>query len=180
MTSAIEEFERILGRYLKDHSPSTSLGETHTPEMIALTLNLTVREVTPNLETIGDLQGFSRKFLETKVITLEGAWSWKAFSSALALLVYVIVLFPNADDFLDFQAINVCLAKNLVLALLADVYYYLHTRHDKKGGVVLCCSPLLYNFLMSHMPQKGPFISEDLKWPQKLASLTSNYILWYK
>lgn len=134
LTSAIEEFERILGRYLKYHSPSTSLGETHTPEMIALTLNLTVREVTPNMETIGDLQGFSRKFLETKAITLEGAWSWKAFSSALALLIYVIVLFPNADDFLDFPAINVCLAKNLVLAFLVDVYYYLHTRHDKKGG----------------------------------------------
>lgn len=33
---------------------------------------------------------------------------------------------------------------------------------------------------MSHIPQEGPFISEDLKWLQKLASLTSNSILWYK
>lgn len=33
---------------------------------------------------------------------------------------------------------------------------------------------------MSHMPQEGPFIFEDLKWIHRLVSLTSSSVIWYK
>lgn len=61
----------------------------------------------------------------------------KAISIILALLIHGIVVFLSDDDFVDFWTISVFLEKNLVPTLLADVYYYLHMRHEKKKGVVL-------------------------------------------
>lgn len=141
-----------MSRYLKDHSPFTCLGETLALEMIASTLYLTQREVTPDLETRGDLEGVSRKFLETKAIVMERVEDWNAFNAVLDLLIYGIVLFHNADDFVGFTTINVLLAKNPISVFLADVYYYLHTRNENKMGLVLCCAHLLYPWVMFHMP----------------------------
>lgn len=75
-------------------------------------------------------------------------------------------MFPDDDDFIYPFTMNMSLSKNLVLALLADVYYCLHTRHEKIKGVVLSCAPLLYSWLLSHIPQKGLWVEflKDLKW----------------
>lgn len=147
--------------------------------MIALALSLHVKDVVDNLEVKEVAHGFSKKMLEAKALVLEKAKNWKAFNIVLALLIYAIILFPNTDDLINLPIINIFLAKNLIPNLVVDVYYYLHVKHDKKKSWS-CVVPLLYTWLMSHMPTKGPFMAEDLKWPQKLESLYSNVVVWYK
>lgn len=90
-------------------------------------------------------------------------------------------MFPNDDDFIDPPTISVLLLKNLVPALLEDMYYFLHTKHKNKKGVALCCDPLLYSWLLSRIHQKGPWVEflENLKWFQELASLTVDALVWY-
>lgn len=63
--------------------------------------------------------------------------------------------------------------------LLADIYHALHTRHEKKGGTLLCCAYLLYVWFMQHMPEEAHFVSKEFKYPQIQASLTAIAIKWY-
>ncbi|WJX45870.1 hypothetical protein P8452_32719 [Trifolium repens] len=110
----------------------------------------------------------------------------KSFNNVLALLVYGLVLFPSSENFVDFSAISVFWAvltkdKDPVPALLADVYYALHVRHDKQGGNIICCFPLLYCWFTSHLC-KDQFELKKMdryEWSQFLASLTENVIRWY-
>ncbi|KAI5399752.1 hypothetical protein KIW84_064909 [Lathyrus oleraceus] len=67
LVSTIEEYERLLGWYMKDHHPFTKLGELLMPEPVAEALHLSVEEVTLGLGP----RGFSRKFLEDKARALE-------------------------------------------------------------------------------------------------------------
>ncbi|KAI5417924.1 hypothetical protein KIW84_042523 [Lathyrus oleraceus] len=90
-----------------------------------------------------------------------------------------LVLFPNIDHFVDHLAVRIFLSGNPVPFLLGDLYYTLHDRHEKKGGIVLCCAQLLHAWFRSHMPEEGPFVSKELKPFQKLASLTSSHVKWY-
>lgn len=172
-----KEFERLLGWYLKDHALFTGLEEELTPEIVAKSLHHTVREVAPGLGP----RGFSRKFLEEKAQALEKKGKWEPFSAILALIIYGVVMFPNDDDFIDPLTLSVFLAKNLVHALLTNMYYCLYTIHWKKMGVVLCCAPLLYSWILSHIPRKGLWVEflKNLKWSQKLASLTVDALVWY-
>ena len=105
---------------------------------------------------------------------------WLPFSVILALLIYGVVLFPNDDDYINHSIISVFVSGNPVPALVSDVYYCLHTRHEKRKGVVLSCASLLYTWLISHMPQKGPWVDflKDLRWSQKFASLTAEALVW--
>ncbi|XP_058733284.1 uncharacterized protein LOC131604885 [Vicia villosa] len=181
LAQTIEEYERILNHYVKDHDPFVKLGEKIDPKEIAEALYLEEDEVTPYLKPRGEVKGFTRKFLENKARDLEKAENWEAFSAVLALLIYGIVLFPNEEDFVDLPVVGVFLAKTAVPTLLADVYYHLNVRHEKKKGIVLCCAPLLYIWLREHMPRQGEWIEilNNLKWSQKLASLTANAMFWY-
>lgn len=110
----IEEFEILLGWYLKDHAPLTGLVEELTPEKVAGTLHLTVREVVPCLGPIG----FSRKFVEENAQTLKKEEKWEALCVILSLIIYGVIMFPNEDEFIDPPTIIVFLAKNLVPTLL--------------------------------------------------------------
>lgn len=146
---------------------------------MALAFGIDIQDVIDDLETKGTFNGFSRKFLENQAIKFEKAENWKAFNVVLALLVYGIIVFPNIDNFMDNLEIKVFLLRNLVPFLLDDMYYALHILHEKKGGTLLCCTPLLHVCLMTHMPKEDPFVSKDLKWSQKLTSLTFSAIKWY-
>lgn len=63
LAPTIEEFERILGRYLKDFSPFTNLGEIPSLDMIVAALSLPVRDVVSCLKVKGATRGFSIKSL---------------------------------------------------------------------------------------------------------------------
>lgn len=117
LASTVEEFERIMGHNLKHHEMFISFGEKPTQEMIVFALYLPVKELASNLETIRELQGFLRKYLEAKALTLENQGNCKSFKDVLALLIYGIVMFPSEDDFMDLQAIHVFFTKNLVPTL---------------------------------------------------------------
>lgn len=76
--------------------------------------------------------------------------------------------------------ISIFLTKNQVPTLLDDVYYYLGWRHEKKWWMIACCAPLLYKWLLTHLPKEGPFMEKkNASWTQKLGSLLSNDISWY-
>jgi hypothetical protein len=151
-------------------------------------LDINVRELAQNIKPKenGKFQGVTRKYLEKKAVGYVKTSEWKKLNDVLALLIYGIVLFPKIPDFIDLYALNIYLAvqideENPVPTLLADVYYSLDLRHEKKGGVILCCIPLLYTWFMSHYLRKGSFIEyqDNYNRPEKIKSLTENSITWY-
>lgn len=177
LAPTIEEYERLLGWYVKDHPSFTKLGEPLMPESVAEVLPLPIEEVSLGLGP----RGFARKFLEEKAWALEKEGKWLPFSATLALLIYGVVLFPNDDDYINRSIISVFVSGNPFPALVSNVYYCLHTRHEKRKGVVLSCASLFYTWLISHMPQKGPWVDflKDLRWSQKFPSLTAEALVWY-
>ncbi|XP_050889482.1 uncharacterized protein LOC127094732 [Lathyrus oleraceus] len=177
LAPTIEEYENLLGWYVKDHPSFTKLGEPLMPESVAEALHLPIEEVSLGLGH----REFAKKLLEDKAWALEKEGKWLPFSAILALLIYGVVLFPNDGDYINHSIISVFVSGNSVPALVSDVYYFLHTRHEKRKGVVLSCASLLYTWLLSHMPQKEPWVDfwKDLRWSQKLASLTTEACVWY-
>lgn len=142
-------------------------------------MGLDTQEVA-NQDTKGIFKWFLRKFLEGQTWKFVKAENWDAFYIILALLVHGIMLFLNINHFVDHLAVEIFLLGNLMPFLLVDIYHTLHTRHEKRGGTFICCTPLLHAWMMTHMPKEGPFVSKDLKWPQRPASLTFSTIKWYK
>ena len=91
------------------------------------------------------------------------------------------MLFPNMEEFVDLASIYLFMAKNLVPTLLVDTYYSIHVRNEKKKGTIVCCTPLLYRWFISHLPSNDPFIDNEgnLKLSQRIMSLTAEDIFWY-
>lgn len=83
-----------------------------------------------------------------------------------AFLIYGTVLFPNMEDFMDLASIHIFLSKNMISTLLADTYYSIHVRTQKKKGIIMFCVPMLYRWFISNLPNKGPFVKNkgNLKW----------------
>ncbi|XP_050877928.1 uncharacterized protein LOC127081751 [Lathyrus oleraceus] len=179
LAPTLEEVERIVGLKLKDFNPFPKLEEDMGPKKIASALSINVPTVRDNWTEKGGCKGFAAMFLEDLALKFKKSGNWNAFYAVLALLIHGIVLFPNVEKFVDQVAIEVFLSGNPVPFLLADIYYAIHTRHEKRGGMLLCCAPLLYTWFMQHMPEEGPFVAKELKSPQKLASLTASSIRWY-
>lgn len=98
------------------------------PESFAEALHLPIDEVNLGLGP----RGFARKFLEDKAWALEKEGKWLPFIAILALLIYGVVMFPNDDDYINHSIISVFMSGNTIPALVSDVYYCLHTRHEKK------------------------------------------------
>ncbi|KAI5436339.1 hypothetical protein KIW84_022712 [Lathyrus oleraceus] len=67
LAPAIEEYEKLLGWYVKDHPPFTKLGELLIHESVVEALHLSIDEVYLGLGP----RVFSRKFLEDKAYALE-------------------------------------------------------------------------------------------------------------
>ncbi|XP_050919281.1 uncharacterized protein LOC127136802 [Lathyrus oleraceus] len=129
----------------------------------------------------GNTQGLPSKFLFENATMFANSGSWDAFYARFSLLIYGLVLFPSDEGFIDKTAITIFISQNLVLTLLADVFFSFHWRNMKKWGTINCCIPLLQKWIMSHLPNKGPFIDNvgDLKWSQRLMSLDAEDVVWY-
>lgn len=120
-----------------------------------------------NLKPRGGTHGFTLKFLVEKAIAFVDVGSLIAFNIVFALLIYGIMLFPSIEDFLDLAYIHIFLSKNPVHTLLADTYYSIHVRTQKKKDIIICCCvPLFYMWFISHLPNKSPFVENkcNLKW----------------
>ncbi|GAU24439.1 hypothetical protein TSUD_364230 [Trifolium subterraneum] len=187
LAPTLEEFAKILGCNLEDHGPYVGLGEEPPMREIAKALHLTSAEVSSWLEDKkndrkGVSKGFSRSVLEAKSQALLEKKDWKPFNAVLALLVYGLMLFPDVENFVDFSAIGVFIARNPVSALLADLYYSLHIKYEgRRKGMLSCCVPLLQEWLTSHLPKKDSFVSNPagLKWHKRMMTLTEKNIFWY-
>ena len=86
--------------------------------------------------------GIPRKCLEEKAETLASQGEWVSFIDVLALLVFGIVLFPNVDGLVDLAAID---------AFLAYAYDTFDLRCEKSSARIVCCTPALYVWLVSHV-----------------------------
>ena len=95
-----------------------------------------------------------------KAFSFVGAGSMVAFEAILALLIYGLVLFPNIKDFIDINAIRIFLIGNHVPTLLGDTYFSIHHRNRQGDGIIVCFVPLLFKWIVSHLP-KSPIFKEN-------------------
>ncbi|KAI5428021.1 hypothetical protein KIW84_033146 [Lathyrus oleraceus] len=94
LAPTIEEYENLLGWYVKDHPPFTKLGKPLMPESVTEALHLPIEEVSLGLEPMG----FARKFLEDKAWALEKEGKWLPFSAILALLIYGVNVIHRQEE----------------------------------------------------------------------------------
>ncbi|XP_073222404.1 uncharacterized protein [Cicer arietinum] len=160
----------------------------HYPSLktIAEAFDIPIKEIEDNRTNKDNLIGFPIKFLEEKAVNLARDGKWDTFMDVLALIIYGIVLFPTIKDFVDFMAIDVFLAykhrgENPVPAVLADIYCTLDFRHEKEGGLIHCCSPILYFWFVKHIFQDMHQLKTKSKkeWANVLANLNERTIQWY-
>ncbi|XP_050889377.1 uncharacterized protein LOC127094607 [Lathyrus oleraceus] len=177
----LEEYSHILGIRIKNQVPYIRTKEFPEYRELAEALHMGKKEIELNLKPKGGIHGFTSKFLIDKVITFAESGSWTAFNAHLALLIYGIVLFPNMEEFVDLAAIHIFLTQNPIPTLLADTYYSIHMRTQKKKGIIVYCTSLLYKWFISHLPSEGPFVENknNLKWSQRTLSLKAEDIPWY-
>ncbi|XP_058741682.1 uncharacterized protein LOC131614073 [Vicia villosa] len=78
------------------------------------------------------------------------------------------------------NAIKIFMKGNPIPTLLGDTYYSIHLRNSYGKGMVTCCTPLLYKWYISHLPDTYEFRSykEGLKWSHKIMTLTNTDIVW--
>jgi len=87
---------------------------------------------------------------------LAGKGEWVPFIDILALLIFGGVLFSNVDGLVDLASIDAFLAyhnhkESLVVAMLANLYDTFDRRCEKSNMRIVCCTPALYVWLVSHL-----------------------------
>ena len=132
--------------------PFSGLKEALSASAIAKALDLKTSEIAASLTPKANIEGLTSKFLLSKAYTCDSTNQTHAFESIISLLIYGLVLFPNINDFVDANAIQIFLTKNLVPTLLADTYHSIHHRTMKQDGTILCCAALLYKWYTMHLP----------------------------
>lgn len=142
----------MIGLPIPDQVPFFGLEEILKHQDIAEATHLRVFEIKANLTIKGGIIGLPTKFLIEEARYFSIMKSMDAFEAILALLIYGLFLFPNVDDFVDINAIKIFLIENPVPTLLVDVYHLVHLRNFHKGGMIICCTTLLYKWFISHLP----------------------------
>ncbi|XP_050875212.1 uncharacterized protein LOC127078832 [Lathyrus oleraceus] len=177
----LEEYSHILGIRIKNQVPYVRTKELPKYQDLAEALHIGKKEVELNLKPKGGIHGSTPKFLVDKAIAFSEAGSWTTFNVNLALLIYGIMLFPNMEEFVDLATIHILLTQNHIPTLVADTYYSIHVRTQKKKGTIVYCAPLLYRWFILHLPNKGPFVEnkDNLKCSQWIMSLNAEDISWY-
>src|SRR3954466_1570519 len=177
----LEEYANLLGIPVSDKIPFNGLEAIPKSPAIQASIHLKKSEVESNWITKGNLPGLTSHFLIKKAFDFIETGSMIAFEAILALLIYGLVLFPNIDNFVDINAIKIFLIGNPVPTLLGDMYFSVHHRNRQGGGIIVCCAPLLFKWIVSHLPESPIFTEnrEGLRWPRRLMSLTNTEIRWY-
>ena len=94
--------------------------------------------------------------MEEKAKALANQSEWASFIDILALLIFGVVLFPNVEGLVDLAAIESFLAfhhskESPVIAILVDMYDTFDRRCEKCGARIVCYTPALYVWLVSHL-----------------------------
>ncbi|KAJ1400744.1 hypothetical protein SESBI_29287 [Sesbania bispinosa] len=111
LAPTLEEFEQMLGHPLKEGRPYRYLGHYPSTHTITKMLKVPEKEVQSKKQTRGKTEGFPKKYLEERIHLLVEDGDWDAYMDVLALTIYGIVIFPNADDFVDLVSIDIFLAQ---------------------------------------------------------------------
>ncbi|XP_027368386.1 uncharacterized protein LOC113874361 [Abrus precatorius] len=194
----LEEFEQILDLPLEGQQPYRPMKHHASLPTIANVLKIHPADLQQAYQEKHHNRGFTREFLERQMHNLVETEDWETFIDILALTIYGIVLFLKHDNFVDLAAIDVFLAcknrsENPVLALLADVYCTLSFCHERKGKRIICCLPMLYIWLTTHVFKRPSEIKcpiTDLlrfqigqkngqEWANHLASLNKGHVRWH-
>src|SRR3954467_8114983 len=179
LVPTLEEFSNLLGVPISKHFPFTGLESTPKLETIAAALHLKRSDIASNWDTKNGVEGLSAKFLFGKARQFLKAMSYHAFEDVLALLIYSLVLFPNPDQFIDVHAIKIFLTHNPVPTLLGDILHSLHSRIMKKRGTLMCCTPLLARWFISHLPRSVVRNDQKMQWSRRIMSLSHSDIRWH-
>ena len=134
--------------------------------------------------------------MEEKAKALVDQGEWTSFVDVLALLVFGIVLFPNVDGLVDLTVIDAFLAyhyskESPVVAILADAYDTFDPRCKKSSTRIVCCTPTLYVWLVSHIflhasrpicPLQGDHMCAERgkeNWEELLAIMVGASVNWF-
>ena len=140
----LEEYSYLLDLLVTDRVPFTGLeGEPKSHDIAAL-IHLGKSEVEVHMTTKGWIRGLPAQFLLEKARYFARMKSTVAFEAIFALLSYGLFLFPNVDKFVDINAIRIFMIGTPVPTLLGDAYYSIHIWNSYHGGIIICCTPLLY------------------------------------
>ncbi|KAI5442386.1 hypothetical protein KIW84_011453 [Lathyrus oleraceus] len=179
LAPTLEEYSILMNVPIKYQVPFLDVPKEVDFRVVARALYLSIKEVSDNWRSSGDVVGLPLKYLVRMAKEEAKKGNWEAFHAQLAIMIYGIVLFPSMPNFVDYAAIIIFLGGNPVPTLLADTYYAIHSRHGK-GGAIRCCLPLLLRWFLSLLPVSGPFVDAQSthKWTQRIMSLTSYDIRW--
>ena len=123
---------------------------------ISKIVKISTQELDRGKQVENGVVGVPRKCLEAKARTLASQDEWAPFMDVLALLIFGVVLFPNVDRLVDLAMIDAFLAfhdrkESPVVAILADLYDTFDRRCEKNSARIICCTPALYVWLVSHL-----------------------------
>ena len=146
----LEEYSYLLDLPITHHVPFTGLEGEPKPHEIAALIHLGKSEVEDNMTTKGGIKGLPAQFLLEKARYFAKMKSTFTSEAIFALRAYGLFLFPNMDRFVDINAIRIFMIGNLVPTLLGDAYYSINLRSSYHRGMIICCTPLLYRWFISH------------------------------
>ncbi|XP_058725939.1 uncharacterized protein LOC131597249 [Vicia villosa] len=122
----LKEYFHWFGLLVSNKIPFSGLERFLEPDIIEELLHLNISYVKANLTNKGGFLGLTSKFLIRKASTLASKGSMVGFETIL--LIYGLVLFPNINNFVDVNAIQMFMIGNPVPTLLGDTYHSIHYR----------------------------------------------------
>ena len=152
LVPTLEEFPQLLRIPILNQLPFNGMERDPKPEEISQALHLHSSDVTIHWETRSGVKRFLAKFLFEKAQSCWNSLDLKAFEEIVALLIYGMVLFPNPDQLIDVSTFKIFMSRNPVPTFLGDILHSFHTRTMRKRGVLMCCTPLLARWFISHLP----------------------------
>jgi len=195
LTPTVEEFEEILGCPLGGKKPYLFSGFHHSLAIISKIVKLLTQELDWGKQVENGVVGVPRKCLEAKARTLASQDEWAPFVDVLALLIFGVVLFPNIDGLVDLATIDAFLAfhdrkESPVVAILVNLYDTFDRRCEKNSARIVCCTPALYVWLVSHLfrqevrhvcplGHRSCTEKKEANWDRLLASKEGASVSWF-
>ena len=182
---------------LEGEVPYKHLEEHASISTLAGIMKIHPRELEDKFVTRKGTKGFPQRYLETYLYQLADKGEWETCVDVYALVVYGVLIFPNHEDFVGYDAIDVLVAvktraENPIPAILADTYMTLDLCHEWRNKKMLCCIPTLYVWLAARIGERtigvkcpvelvarrGPEVKGAKEWREFFVGLNETKIPW--